>query len=255
MKRNTATVRLGLLAAGIAAGWLFSAAVPAGIQALRTQNTAQAQEIAMGTIGVTGRAEVAVKPDLATLLLGVETRGKTAAEAQEANAERMDKVMETLKRLGIPAKQIQTSGFTVETEYNYESNKRELIGYRVLNQLTVRTTDLEKVGTLIDEAVRAGANQVHGVQFGLQDDQAAQAQALKLATANAKAKAMAIAQGLGIQLGRVMAASDETVEVRPFVVAREAKAVKLAADAASTPIAPGEVKVTAAVQVHFALGN
>lgn len=207
-------------------------------------------------IVVTGRAEVMVKPDLATLNLGVETRAKTAQDAQAQNAERMTRLMDALKKMGVPTKDMKTSGFAVQAEWNYDGNKREFLGYRVTNELTVTTTNLDQVGALLDACVKAGANQVRGVRFSVQDDILAQAEALKLATAKAKVKAEAIAEALGVKLGPVLSAGDQSVDLAPYVMAMEADAKSYAvAESAPTPIHPGDVKVSATVQIHFAIGR
>ena len=133
---------------------------------------AQAAE-AVKTITTYGEAQLAAAPDQATVTFGVDTEAATAQEALRANAEKDEPGHRRLKKQGLPEGNIRTSGFSLYPNYEYvrEGNRdvRRLVGYRVNNGVWVVTTDLEKLGQLIDNTVAAGANVVSGISFSIQD--------------------------------------------------------------------------------------
>lgn len=211
------------------------------------------------TIRVSGVGEVRVQPDLATVQFGVETTGATAQEAGQANATAMDRVIRALVDSGISRENIRTSGYSLYPEYAREQPRESsevqtprIVGYRAMNQVAVRTTDLEGVGRLIDIGLQAGANRMNGLSFEVQDAQAAQAAALQRAVETARASAETMANALGVTLGPVLDASTGSDPVRP--VYRVASEMAMDAyGAAPTPIQPGEQAVTANASLIFAI--
>src|SRR3546814_19773270 len=125
------------------------------------------------TLNISAHGEVQAAPDMVSIDLGVRTEAPTAAEAMQANAARMNKVMAALKAAGIAAKDIQTSGLNLNAQYVYEQNQPpKLTGYQASNRVTVTVHDLARLGSAVDATVNAGANQVHGIAFELSDQTA-----------------------------------------------------------------------------------
>ncbi|PIW35465.1 MAG: hypothetical protein COW26_04295, partial [Nitrosopumilales archaeon CG15_BIG_FIL_POST_REV_8_21_14_020_33_23] len=97
-------------------------------------------------ISVTGNAISSVKPNLANISFGVEIQEKTAKDALDANSELMNKVITTIKQVGITDSEISTSQFNIYPVYDRYQDKetgrytQELIGYRVNNIINVETT-------------------------------------------------------------------------------------------------------------------
>jgi hypothetical protein len=204
--------------------------------------TKQDESNRTGTITVSGNGEVRVKPDSAWINLGVSTRGKSAQMATNANAERMTAVINRLKKLGIPDKDIQTGGLSVsqimQTEEGPEKGK--LIGYMAENQITVRMA-VDKASQVFDEGVEAGANQSSSIYFGLQDDTAARYKALELAVKSAREEAQIVAGAAAVRLGGP----------RNMEIAGDGGGVYLErlkdSRSASTPIFPGLLTISARV--------
>ncbi|HET7274696.1 MAG TPA: SIMPL domain-containing protein [Longimicrobiaceae bacterium] len=209
------------------------------------------------SIDVTGSGEVQAEPDLANLRFAVETLAPTAQEAAAENAERMDQVIRALVDAGVPRADIETENYTVYPEYVHDPDAEEprLRGYRVRNQISLETGDLDRVGSLIDVALTAGANRVEGVSFSLEDAAAAQAEALRRAVASARSTAETIAAALGVPLGEVINASTSTEIVQPVMYRRVAQMEMADASAAPTPIEPEEQTIRAVVSVSFAIGG
>lgn len=161
-KTVATAVLAGALMAGGVAGGLWTGADRA--YAASTASTVN------GVINVTGSGEVLAKPDIAYLSIGVQSEGNTAAAAQKANATKLNKVTQLLKeKWSISADDIQTSQFYVQPNYTYnEKEGQKLKGYTANHTLSVKYRDLDKIGQLLDEATKSGANNVDNVRFSVE---------------------------------------------------------------------------------------
>jgi hypothetical protein len=200
------------------------------------------------TITVSGNGEARGVPDQAELSAGVTTVATTAAAALADNARTMTTVFDTLKRLGIAERAIQTSNFSVSPQYPpYNANDRgaqKIIGYQITNQVNVTLDDTRKLGPALDALVNAGANQINSVSYSIRDGNALEVKAQEQAVANARARAEVYAKAAGVALGSVVTISEVSVEApRPMY---RAMAVQ---QAPATPTAAGEQSVTANVTV------
>lgn len=204
-------------------------------------------------IRVSATGEVRAAPDQAVADFAVETVAATAQEAAAQNAQRMERVIAALVRAGVPRERIETRDYSVFPDYDHrEGGEPRIRGYRVNNTVQATLHEIGRVGPVIDAALAAGANRVHGVRFGLRDPQAHRQRAIAEAVRRARADAEALAEALGMALGQVREAS--TVEAGPvFPVMMEAR-MEMASDAgmaAPTPVAPAEQVVRATVQVVY----
>lgn len=206
-------------------------------------------------VTVSGDAELRVEPDLATITVGVTEEAEDAGAAQAAVNRVGRDILAALTKLEIADENIQTSRLTLNPIYDHGDRRKPLvIGYRASNTVTVRVTDLDLVGPVVDAAVGAGGNEIQGIQFLLEDDEAARLEALGQAVADARAKAEAIATALGEPLGDVIKASEGGARVQPIY--QEARMLGFADSAAPpTPVAEGKVTVRAEVSLVYGLGE
>jgi uncharacterized protein YggE len=200
------------------------------------------------SIQASGSATRNVKPDMAQLNVGVITQAATADAAATQNANMTDSVIKALEvKLGNNGT-IQTLYYSISPRYATANGQTTLAGYTVTNTLQVMTTNVALVGPLIDAANGAGANNISGPYFGLQNADPEVQQALAAASKQALAHAAAIASGLGAKTGAILSAQEGSV-VRPI----EGMAAGGAATSTATPIQTGTVTVTAYVTVTVAL--
>jgi uncharacterized protein YggE len=189
-------------------------------------------------------------PDVAQVGTGVTTRAPTAKEAVRLNAAAMQKVVDRLKALGIAGKDIQTANFSLNAQYSYPNGGGQpvFVGYDASNQVSVRLRQLDKVGDVLDALVAAGANNIFGPTFSLDDDDAvaatARAQAFKRGQAMAQDYAR-MAGYTGVRLLEVSESVQGRGPVPPMPVAYAAERD------ASTPIAPGEVGTTVNLTLKY----
>lgn len=218
---------------------------------------AQAQEAEKdkATIVVTGEGRSTTAPDMAVLQLSVVKDAKTAREALDANNKTMAEVLNALKDGGIADRDLQTSGFMLNPQYNYPTNNDggnrppELIGYQVTNGVSVRVRDLTKLGEVVDKSVTLGVNQGGGVQFTNDKPEAVITEARKAAVADAIEKAKVLAQAAGVSLGKIVNISEQGYRPEPVPMMRAASAKEYAGDA--VPMATGENSYNVTVNVTF----
>jgi uncharacterized protein len=187
---------------------------------------------------------VRADPDLAQVGAGVQTRAQTASEAVQANAQQMERLVDRLRSLGIERDDIQTSNFSLNAEYDYNNRNGQqpiFTGYMVTNQVTVRLKRLDRVGQVLDALVAAGANNIFGPNFMLENDREAKAVARKNAFQRAQGQAEEFARMAGYTGARLLEVSESFQSFGPVPVAEGAIRVTAASRDAVTPIEPGQV--------------
>ena len=235
--------------AAVGAAALLAAGVPA------TGAWAQTEDVrapfSATTLQVSAFGEVELPPDMATLVLGEETTGPTAAAAAISNAELMTKVIAALKAAGVADKDTQTSQLSLAPQYIYEANQPpRLTGYQASNQVRVAVHELTRLGRIVDAVVSSGATNVGQIAFGLANPVAAENSARVAAVKALEDKAGLYAQATGYRVGRLVNLSESGSErpVSPMpMMALAAKAQ------ATTPIAAGQITVRVDVAGMFEL--
>jgi hypothetical protein len=202
------------------------------------------------SIQVQGQATMSVEPDVAYLLLGVETQGDTAAKAQGLLAERASKVLAALSQAGIDRAKMKTSSYRVSPVYSTRQDKQNvIIGYKAETTISVETADLSSVAALVDAAMAAGANAVRSISYERKDMQAFKAQLIQAACTDAKMKADAAAAALGARVGAPV-----SVDIQDSFSARQTANVMMMKAAASPDfLSPGELDVSVSVSIEFDL--
>ena len=216
-------------------------------------------------VHVTGTAKVATEPDVADFSIGVSTAKPSAIEAAEANNAAMAGLLEALKRRGVAPKDIRTSHVSITPQYSNptptekvglppEIAAPKVVGYEVSNNVWVTTHDLAKVGELLDAALNAGSNQLHGVAFRINDREAVLAGLRSKAFDDARVKAEAYARRAGMDLGPVaqISEADPSWMPSPGGPGPMMMAAPMAPGSAM-PVSPGEQEVSLSVSVSFEL--
>jgi hypothetical protein len=201
-------------------------------------------------LSVVGDGQSRAAPDLATVQVGVTTQADSAAEAMRLNAQQQTAVIEALGAAGIAGENLQTSGVTLSPQMAYnEGQPPTVTGYQARNMVSVRMSDLTRVGEVLDTIVAAGANEINGISFTLENAADAMDDALRAAVADARRKAEVLAESSGLSLGAVI-----TVRDLPSGVSDPSPMMRMQADSAgSVPIQAGEASLAARVEIVYAL--
>ena len=198
---------------------------------------------------VAGDSIVQAQPDTAIVTVSVVTQNRQALVAQQDNATRTDAVVRALKAAAGSGAEVKTSGYSVQPQRIYKEGQPPTIsGYEARNSVTVTLSDLTKVGSVIDAAAQAGANDVAGISFTLRQDRPARDRALSEATREAVSKAQVIASALGGRVVRIVEVQEEGFQQRPPVPVYQYESFQAKA-AVATPIEVGSLDISSKVQV------
>jgi uncharacterized protein YggE len=214
-------------------------------------NPASAQEDSMhNTLTVTGKGSEMVATSLTQAQLGVEVQGDTAEAAQREAAKRSSAVVEFLRSRQVD--KLETTGINLSPRYNYNNDQQQLVGYTATNTVSFRVPT-DQAGTILDEAVKAGATRIDGVNFIAEDAAIATArqQAIREAIQDAQLQADAALNALGLSRKGVVSVQIGGAAPPPPIMYR-ARALQ-AADAAPapTPVVGGEQEVEASVTLEI----
>jgi uncharacterized protein len=223
-------------------------------------------------ISVGGHGEAQGKPDVARITIGVETRARSAAEATDQANQQMGGVIAALRQGGVADADIRTQNFSINFEQQPEpypppnpvpapaGTKSAAAApaadvpkgfYRVSNQVLVTVRQLDKLGALLGAVTGAGANNIWGIQFEIENPAPLEAEARQKAMVEAKGRAEQLAQLAGVKLGRVVSVS--TSGGGPVMRESGFGYSLKAAQAADVPVQRGELTVSQDVQVLYAL--
>jgi len=202
------------------------------------------------SLTISAEAHTSEKPDVATITAGVVNEAPTAEAALAENARRMTTVIAAVKRAGVADRDIQTAQLSINPQTVYAENvPPRVTGYQATNTVSVRVRNMSNVGKTVDALVAQGGNQLNGIAFGIDEPDPALDRARAEAFKKARARADVYARAAGLQVKRIVSISEGgSVEPpRPMVM------MARAAISDSTPVAAGEVNLTANVTVTFEL--
>lgn len=204
------------------------------------------------TVSVNGTGKVVLTPDMATISIGVNTQNVNAKSAVSTNNRQAAGIIDALDGFGIAEEDIKTTNFSVfpRQDFDRDGNPEDIF-YVVQNTVLVTVRDLDVLGEVLDAAVRAGANQISGINFDVADRETAFKEAMEAAVMNARERAEIMAVAAGAALGEVQTITTFVFGGGELVSARGGLGV--ASLAADVPIAPGQTEISVEVQVVYEL--
>ncbi len=217
---------------------------------------------ATNTIAVSGYGEAFGAADIATFSFAIVSEKSTVAAAQTDATAKINAVTEYLKSAGLDQKDIQTTDYSVNPQYDYVTQacpqgvycpggKQVLRGYQVSQTTTVKARDTSKAGDLLSGVGGKGATQVSGLQFTFDDPNKLQNDARGKAIADAKTKADQLAKQLGVTLVRVVSFNENGTTPGPIYYAKSMGMGATESAPASPDISVGQNKVTSNVSVTY----
>jgi uncharacterized protein len=205
------------------------------------------------SVSVTGTGKVTMVPDRFTFQVGVQTMAATVDDAVAENNRRIAAVIAALKKAGAADKDIQTSGFNIWPQQDYQEGRMPRItGYQVSNNVTVRSAKVDDAGRLLGIAIGAGVNTSTGLQFEVSDPSRGRERGLRSAYDDAKAKATLLAQAAGRTLGRAIVIN-EGVQNTPMPQPMMRQAMAMEARVGNVPVEAGTEELSFTVSVTFEL--
>ena len=206
-------------------------------------------------LSVSGEGRASAAPDVAVLGLGVSAKASTVGAANSQAQQAMTALLDSLEANGVQEKDIQTTSFAIQPEYDYRNDEQVLTGYRVSHMLQVKVRDIDRAGEVIDDAVQAGGDllQVQSISFTIDDTTALSSEARQKAVADAQAKAEELASLARVTLGDPTYITESTST--PYTQPYYDRSVAYSAEAAPvTEISAGELEVVVYVNITYGIG-
>lgn len=225
----------------------FAGPIPFSVQSLQTTKTT--------LFSVTGTGEITAIPNTAYLTIGVTKTSSTVTDAQSQVNQVANKIITDLKEIGIEEKNIKTTNYSLNPNYDYRSNKQTITGYTATQNLQVKVTPIDKANKAIDLATADGANITGGINFDLDDKtkKDTENKAREAAVKDAKEKAQSLAKTSGIRLGKIVNVEENTSYPRPVAFNKALSSAGSAPEMAldQTSITPGQNTITSTVTISY----
>jgi len=208
------------------------------------------------TIAVTGVGEIVLVPDIAYINVGVHTEADDVTNAVNSNNAQAEDITAAIVSMGVEEKDIQTSNFNVYSMNRYD-NMSNVVGvsFAVDNTLYIIVRDLSKLSEVLDAALSAGANQIYGISFDINNRSAAIAQARDLAIKDAEARALSVAGTAGVSLGKIQSISVVNNSYVQPLSGYGMGGGGMASQDSTVPISAGQIVVTANADLVYEFGD
>ena len=234
---------------------------------VKSYNLLGTDKPAMNTINVSGTGEAFAIPDTAKISFTIHTEAKTISIAQKSNADIYAKVKEAIKPFAIEDKNIKTENYNASPKYEWKTEpqmgmpcsanycppnggKNVLTGYTIDQTVSIKLSQVDKAGDLIDVLGKAGVSNITGPEYTVADEDGIKAKARKDAIDDAQTKAEVLAKDLGVKLVRIVNFSENNVGGGyPMYANAMDSMVKVSAP--STELPKGENKVTSDVSITY----
>ena len=197
---------------------------------------------------------VAAEPDIVTIGAGVSTEARSAVEAMRLNSVEMQKVIDQILALGVEEKDIQTTGINLNARYDYDRDTQRNVfrGYEVSNRVSVTLRDIDETGAVLDALVVAGATDLNGPTFSVEDDQAAKDIARTRAVERAEQRARAYAALYGFNEVKILSVSEDIRGRGPMPeMAMRAVAADSVPAAPPPPVQPGQISTGVSITIRY----
>lgn len=235
-------------------GVLVISAVCFGMPALIHFNNSLATS---RTITVSAEGKTTASPDIAETSFSVVSQGQNPATLSQNNIDKMNAVLQFVSAQGIAQADIKTTAYDLQPNYQWDKNTQRnyINGYTLTQTVSVKIRDLAKVADVLGGLAPLGVNQIGGVNFTIDNDEAVLALARADAFAKAEAKAQSMAAAAGVSLGIVVNVSENGVVPFPYYADKTVYGMGggVAASAPAPSIQPGTQDVTDNVTITYAL--
>jgi uncharacterized protein len=202
---------------------------------------------------VTGEGKSTAKPDIAYISAGVTTSGSSVKLVQNDLNSKINAVSDAVKKVGVDPKDIKTTNYSIHPRYDYHNNAQRIIGYDANTNFSIKIRNLDSTNAVIDAATAAGANQVGGITFDVDDKTKAQDEARQLAVKEAKDKAIRAASIAGFSLGKIINYDESFGSApRPIMFAK-ADALAVSEAGTGTNVEPGSNEISVSVTLTYQL--
>lgn len=214
----------------------------------------------MRTIRVTGKGNLALRPDLTRVTLNLTKVCKEYAAALADSAAETEKLKNILTGSGFAREDLKTLQFSVDAEYEgYQQEgeyKQRLVGYRYRHAMKIEfPLDNRRLGEVLYALAHSELQPEMGVAYTVKDRETAKGELLAKAVADAIIKAYTLTKAAGVTLKDIQnidySFGEMAMEVRPMnrMLAADCKAGGF-----ETDIVPEDIALSDTVTVVWEIG-
>ena len=223
---------------------------------------AAAQEGAPNTITVTGNGTALGAPDIANITIGVEVFNPDLNAAFTESNTRIDAIINAVLEAGVAREDVRTSNLNifldrfggpapmpVDPASSGMAQPEPQATFTVANQVRITVRDVDNVANVINAAVAAGANNIFGLDYSIQDRDALESEARAAAVADARARAEELAELTGVTIGDVVSIREVGSGIGPM---RDFAEASMQADGGAV-LEPGTLAISSTVTITYAI--
>ena len=195
---------------------------------------------------------------MATVELGVETEADNVATAIDLSNQTVERVTQALIDAGIADSDIQSTHFNVWREEGFDrltGQPTDEVTFHVDSTVRVKVRDIDQISSMIQTGLDAGATNVFGLTFGIDDSADLEAEARLLALDDAKDRAQQLANALGKTLGEPIIVSELVAGSALGGLAEAALFRGMGGGGGGPPLSPGELTVGVQVDLMYSVDN
>lgn len=216
------------------------------------------ENVQKDTIVVSGKGELTVKPDIATISFSVMEENMDVSKASDAVNKKIASILASLKTNGVEEKDIKTTGYNIYPRYDYVTSKvypyggkQVLAGYDVTQSISLKIRDLTKAGKIVTDLGTLNVTDMSGLNFTNDKYDELVREARDAAIRDAREQAESLADSLGVRLGKIVNYSEGGYSPMPYY-ARDSVMGAAPMMAKSEAVIPtGENKITSNVSVTY----
>lgn len=154
-------------------------------------------------LSVTGNAELEVTPDQVIIEFRASALESSGALAKNRVDKQVSSLLVSLQKAGFNSEKLESADLYTGVEYDYQKEKRLLLGVRATRDLTYLLTDINKVSQFLDALLVAKIDAIDPLQYGLQAPGEWQLKVRLMAVENSMEKASVLASAYKATLGSI----------------------------------------------------
>lgn len=172
------------------------------------------EQVVTGMSGITviGECLTNVTQDRGSVSISSVFPAPTTQRAAEGVRQKHDLIKQKIKALNLPDFAAETGNFSINEDCSQRPlEERKCSGFRAYISTSFETSDLSRVGEIIDAASSAGASEVSNLYLFVSQAKLKETRerCLEIAVKNSAQKAQVIANAAGVKVGKILAVNEE----------------------------------------------
>jgi hypothetical protein len=208
------------------------------------------------TVSVSGSCILNVTSDVGSVVITSTSLNKDVQQASREATSESERVKSKIKNLNLKDLKVETVEYSVNEEVDWVSGKRVSKGFRARIGVKYSTSEIQRLGKVIQIATEEGVKEVGGLNTYVSDEKWQQeySKCLSIASQNAKNKAEELTRSLGAKVLEVQSIQERMRDaqggIQPFQGFRGAN-VRAMESSSDAQVEASQQKIKVDVDVVF----